>query len=166
MEFDNTYINHHHIHLLADRMSYNKKMVSVFRHGINKDDIGPIAKASFEETTEMFLQAAKFGELDEMRGVSANVMCGQEGYFGTSCFQTYIDNNKLFSQFKKYNKSSETIDVDDKTIDEIFNNYENEQSDFYGSCSIDNLKNSVISLNENIISNIIQEEDDDYNLDI
>ena len=59
MEFDSTYINHHHIHLLCDRMTCNHKMVSIFRHGINKDDIGPIAKASFEETTEMFLQAAR-----------------------------------------------------------------------------------------------------------
>ena len=25
-------------------------MISIFRHGINNDDIGPIAKASFEET--------------------------------------------------------------------------------------------------------------------
>ena len=77
---DSTYINHHHIALLADRMCCNEKLVSIFRHGINKDNIGPIAKASFEETTEMFLQAAKHGEVDEMRGVSANIMCGQEGH--------------------------------------------------------------------------------------
>ena len=70
MDFDGTYINHHHISLLSDRMCCNEKMVSIFRHGINKDNIGPIAKASFEETTEMFLQAARHGELDEMRGVS------------------------------------------------------------------------------------------------
>ena len=49
-------------------------MVSIFRHGINNDDIGPIAKASFEETSEMFLKAARHAELDEMRGISANVM--------------------------------------------------------------------------------------------
>ena len=55
----------------------------IFRHGINNDNIGPIAKASLEETPEMFLKAAKHGELDMMRGVSANVMCGQEAYFGT-----------------------------------------------------------------------------------
>ena len=33
-------------------------MVSVL-YGINNDDIGPIAKASFEETPEMFLWAAR-----------------------------------------------------------------------------------------------------------
>ena len=35
MEFDSTYINHHHMHLLCDRMACNEKMVSIFRHGIN-----------------------------------------------------------------------------------------------------------------------------------
>jgi DNA-directed RNA polymerase beta' subunit len=83
MEFDGGYINYHHIGLLCDRMTCNKKLVSIFRHGINNDNIGPIAKASFEETSEMFLKAARHAELDNMRGVSANVMCGQFGYFGT-----------------------------------------------------------------------------------
>ena len=91
MEFDGGYINYHHIGLLCDRMTCNEKMVSIFRHGINNDNIGPIAKASFEETTEQFLKAARHGELDEMRGVSANIMCGQPGYFGTACFSVYLN---------------------------------------------------------------------------
>ena len=91
IEFDSTYINYHHLSVLCDRMTCNKKMVSIFRHGINNDDIGPIAKASFEETPKMFLDAAMHGELDPMRGVSANVMCGQEGYFGTSAFDVLLD---------------------------------------------------------------------------
>ena len=68
-------------------------MISIFRHGINNDDIGPIAKASFEETPEMFLKAARHAELDQMRGVSANVMCGQHGFFGTASFQVLADIN-------------------------------------------------------------------------
>jgi len=92
---ENSYINYHHMSMLCDRMSYNTKMTSIFRHGINNDDIGPIAKASFEETPEMFLRAARHGELDHMRGVSANIMCGQEGYFGTSSFQVVLDINKM-----------------------------------------------------------------------
>ena len=47
VEFDGTYINFHHLSLLCDRMTYNSKMVSIFRHGINNDNIGPVAKASF-----------------------------------------------------------------------------------------------------------------------
>ena len=70
-------------------------MVSVFRHGINNDDIGPIAKASFEETPEMFMKAARHGELDPMRGLSANVLCGQRGHFGTNAFDVLLDASKL-----------------------------------------------------------------------
>jgi len=85
------YINAHHKSVLCDRMTSNAQLVSMFRSGINGDDIGPLAKASFEETPEMFLKAAKFAELDLMRGVSANVMCGQEGYYGTSIFDVLLD---------------------------------------------------------------------------
>lgn len=108
--FDTTYINHHHISLLCDRMTCKSEMVSIFRHGINNDDIGPIAKASFEETPEMFLKAARHAELDQMRGVSANVMCGQEGYFGTSAFKVMLD----MSQMMKMGQ----IATADKTVEE------------------------------------------------
>jgi len=90
-----TYINYHHLSVLCDRICATQKMVSVFRHGINNDDIGPIAKASFEETPEMFLRAARHGELDPMTGISANIMCGQEGYFGTGAFQIILDVDKI-----------------------------------------------------------------------
>ena len=89
--FTDNQINPHHIYLLCDRICATKAMVSVFRHGINKDDIGPIAKASFEETPEMFFKAAVHGELDLLTGVSSNVMCGQRGFFGTNMFQVVYD---------------------------------------------------------------------------
>jgi intein/homing endonuclease len=91
VEFDGTYINYHNYSVLVDRMTFTHKLISIFRHGINNDNIGPIAKASFEETPEMFLKAARHAELDTLRGVSANVMCGQEGFFGTSAFQVVLD---------------------------------------------------------------------------
>jgi DNA-directed RNA polymerase beta' subunit len=95
IEFDGTYINYHHLAVLCDRMTFTSKMISIFRHGINNDNIGPIAKASFEETPEMFLKAARHAELDIMRGVSANVMCGQEGLYGTSAFQVILDLDEM-----------------------------------------------------------------------
>lgn len=91
LEFDGGYVNAHHLTLLSDRMTHGMKLVSAFRHGINNDDTGPIAKASFEETPAMFLRAATHGELDNMRGISANIMCGQEGCFGTGAFNLFVD---------------------------------------------------------------------------
>lgn len=116
IEFDNTYINYHHISVLCDRMTCCDKMVSIFRHGLNNDDTGPIAKASFEETPEMFLKAARHGELDQMRGVSANVMCGQEGYFGTSAFSCVLDTDAM-SVIKA---ETQTMFNADKLIEEAF----------------------------------------------
>ena len=135
LEFDNTYINYHHLIMLADRMTASAKMVSIFRHGINNDDIGPIAKASFEETPEMFLKAARHAELDEMRGVSANVMCGQEGYFGTSSFQVLLDMNKMikFGSEMKYNITNPNEEIDKA--------FEMENPD--DVCSIGNLSMNV-----------------------
>ena len=154
LEFDGSYLNYHHMSLLCDRMTYNTKLVSIFRHGINNDNIGPIAKASFEETPEMFLKAARHADLDTMRGVSANVMCGQEGIVGTNCFQVVLDIKEMS---KLDQKVKHELKSNDDRIDEEF--FENEE-----------LANDVCSINkltvDNNVSNIKYEElgnaDDDY----
>lgn len=110
---DSTYINYHHLSLLCDRMTCNAKMVSIFRHGINNDDIGPIAKASFEEAPEMFLRAARHAELDTMRGISANVMCGQVGYFGTGLPRILVDYDALEDVRPAADPPSAVPDIDD-----------------------------------------------------
>ena len=105
IEFE-AYINDHHKSLLCDRMTCTNPMTSIFRHGVNKDDIGPIAKASFEETPEMFFQAARHAELDNMRGISANVMCGQEGHYGTTSFGLLLDMGEI-----KHLEIKKTVDI-------------------------------------------------------
>ena len=95
LEFSGAYANYHHLSLLCDRMTTKKDLVSIFRTGLFSDDIGPIAKATFEVHTEVLLDAARFGEADNMRGVSANVMCGQPGYYGTNAFQLVLDMTEM-----------------------------------------------------------------------
>ena len=118
IEFDSTYINYHHLSLLCDRMTYTQKLISIFRHGINNDNIGPIAKASFEETPEMFLRAARHGELDMMRGVSANVMCGQEGLFGTASFQVVLDMDEITKLEEQVIEGEDDDDYDEVYVDD------------------------------------------------
>ncbi len=153
IEFDGTYINYHHLSMLCDRMCYSSKPISIFRHGINNDNIGPIAKASFEETPEMFLKAARHAELDVMRGVSANVMCGQQGYFGTSAFQIMLDINAMANQqVPEFNEEDS-----DEIIDGFF-----ERSKETTNCSISNLtiKNNAINIQATDLG-----EDDGYEID-
>lgn len=122
VEFDGTYINYHNYSVLVDRMTFTNKLISIFRHGINNDNIGPIAKASFEETPEMFLKAARHAELDTLRGISANVMCGQEGHFGTAAFQVMLD----IEEMQKLEASSEFNFVNaDEEIEKFFGAVEN-----------------------------------------
>jgi len=142
IEFDGTYINYHHFSILCDRMTYTSKMISIFRHGINNDNIGPIAKASFEETPEMFLRAARHGELDTFRGVSANIMCGQEGYFGTNSFQVVLDINEM-AKFEEASEYTDPVDID-KEIDDMFDGVEGLDTE----CSDNKLviQNNVVSI--------------------
>jgi DNA-directed RNA polymerase beta' subunit len=125
--FDGTYINYHNYSVLVDRMTYTNKMISIFRHGINNDNIGPIAKASFEETPEMFLKAARHAELDTLRGISANIMCGQEGLFGTSSFQVYLDIEQM-QKMEEDSKYQPPIDVNEE-IDKFFGEVEKPDDD-------------------------------------
>ena len=153
VEFDGTYINYHNYSVLVDRMTATSKLISIFRHGINNDNIGPIAKASFEETPEMFLKAARHGELDTFRGVSANVMCGQEGFFGTSCFQVVLD----VEEMQKLEAVSEyrPIDVEEE-IEKAFGNVENPDD----PCGVNkiSIQNNVITIQAQDMGN-----DNDYN---
>ena len=95
MEFSGVSINYHHLGLLCDRMTCNQNMVPIFRSGLLNDNVGPIAKATFEVHTEVLLNAARHGEFDHMRGVSANVMTGQYGNYGTGSFQIVLDMNEM-----------------------------------------------------------------------
>ena len=42
-----------------------------------RGNIGPLAKCSFEETTDQLFKASIFGEIDNLSGVSSNIMMGQ-----------------------------------------------------------------------------------------
>ena len=141
VEFDGTYINYHNYSVLVDRMTFTQKLISIFRHGINNDNIGPIAKASFEETPEMFLKAARHAELDTLRGISANVMCGQEGHFGTASFQVVLN----IEEMQKLEAASEYKYVN--TDEEIEKFFEGAASDDV-NCGPDKIgiQNNVITI--------------------
>jgi len=151
IEFGGSYVNSHHLSLLVDRMTCKASMVSIFRHGINNDNIGPIAKASFEETPEMFMRAARHGEVDKMRGVSASVMTGQNGYFGTSAFQVVLDMDKLL----KVQAGSKLAKKDKRDLFDL-----TERDD---ECAVDKIENirEMVTMREDDTCG-----DDDYEMDL
>jgi len=103
-----TSVNHRHIALLVDTMTCKGYLLSVDRHGINRSDIGPLAKCSFEETSDILIKAGVFGEVDKINGVSANIILGQIANCGTGDSQVLMDISKL-----EEIPSGETFDDDD-----------------------------------------------------
>ena len=156
MEFADAYINYHHLSLLCDRMTMKKDMVPIFRSGILNDDIGPIAKASFEVHTEVLLDAAKFADFDHMRGVSASVMCGQYGNYGTGAFNLVLDMNQM------RNLTDAVVETDDIT-DEIANKFKIRSSQKEDACSKKELEiqNNIVNIKR---PEVIDVCDDDYNM--
>lgn len=95
LAFDGSYVNHRHLALLVDVMTYRGSIAAVTRHGINRADTGALMRCSFEETVEILLEAAAIGELDDCHGISENVMLGQMAPMGTGHFDVLLDPKML-----------------------------------------------------------------------
>lgn len=90
-----TGINICHSRLLVDKMTYNGTIVSISRYSMRSEGSGPLGKASFEETLDNLLNAAVSGERESTDGVSAGIICGKLGKFGTGMCELRIDVKKL-----------------------------------------------------------------------
>ena len=97
LSFDGSYVNARHLGLLVDIMTQRGLLMAITRHGINRNDTGALMRCSFEETVEILLEAAGFGELDDCRGVSENIMLGQLAPMGTGEFDLVMDNKMLLT---------------------------------------------------------------------
>ena len=141
MEFADVYINYHHLSLLCDRMTSTENMVAIFRSGILNDDIGPIAKSTFEVHTEVLLNASRHADFDHMRGVSANVMMGQMGVFGTGSFQVVLDMDQM--------KNMEDVEVSTKNDRQDIEKMFGAIADPTDACSLNKLviRNNLETLN-------------------
>ena len=94
--FKDVEINYRHLCLLCDVMTRFGRLMSTDRYGIKKNDVGgTLAKASFEETQNILLTAALYGEMDPVTGVSANIMMGQPIRGGTAFSQILLDDQAL-----------------------------------------------------------------------
>ena len=88
-------LNHAHISLLVDLMTYSGEVISIDRHGLNKIDNDPLSRASFEKTMEHFVNAALFSETDKLKSVSSRIALGRVIPGGTGAFDIILDTNML-----------------------------------------------------------------------
>jgi DNA-directed RNA polymerase subunit A" len=72
-----------HIMLVADMMSLDGEVKQIGRHGISGEKASVLSRAAFEVTVNHLLDAAVAGEVDELTGVTENVIVGQPIQLGT-----------------------------------------------------------------------------------
>ena len=128
---DASYINAKHINLLCDIMTNKGYLTSINRQGINRGDIGPLAKCSFEDTTDQLIKASIFGEKDKLNGVSSNIMMGQTIHAGTGLCNILLDEDKLIHEMKDINLTQDDfIEVTDNNIHSLLDDVNQEEDDY------------------------------------
>ena len=140
IEYDGSYINSRHIELLAETMTFSGSLISINRQGINRGDIGPLAKCSFEDTTDQLIKSSVFGEVDRLDGVSSNIMMGQNIHAGTNNCEILLDEDKLFEQLLQQEQEvPDDLDIplDIRDVNDILNEIDEDDV-----CDIDSFKMS------------------------
>ena len=72
-----------HIMLVADIMTVDGEVKQIGRHGVSGEEASVLARAAFEVTVNHILDAAVRGDVDDLRGVTENVIVGQPIQLGT-----------------------------------------------------------------------------------
>ncbi|MCX8162301.1 MAG: DNA-directed RNA polymerase subunit A'', partial [Candidatus Bathyarchaeota archaeon] len=80
-----------HILLVADMMTRTGKITQIGRHGIAGQKPSPLAKAAFEITVPSIVESAVRGSLDELKGVTENIIVGQVTPIGTGFVDIYME---------------------------------------------------------------------------
>jgi len=115
--FSSEAVNYRHLGILCDYITRSGRLMSVDRYGVNKNETGPLGKMSFEETTKIVMDAARFGEVDPMNGVSANIMMGQPFRGGTAFSQILLDDVMLAKLSKGLGPYE--VEEDNELVDDV-----------------------------------------------
>jgi hypothetical protein len=76
-------VNVRHLMLVSDMMTHTGTIESIGRHGVSGSKGSVLARASFEVTVNHLIEAAVYGEIDLLSGVTENVIVGKPIKLGT-----------------------------------------------------------------------------------
>jgi DNA-directed RNA polymerase subunit A" len=88
-------VDERHIMLVADAMTYSGDIKGVGRHGLSGQKNSVFAKAAYEETIKHLVNAASFGEIDPMRGVTENILVGKQIPIGTGSVRLAVKKEEI-----------------------------------------------------------------------
>ncbi len=88
-------VDFRHLVLLADAMTATGSIKNVGRHGISGEKDSVFARAAYEETVKHLVNAAAFGEVDTMLGVTESVLVGKQIMLGTGTVKLAVKKEDL-----------------------------------------------------------------------
>lgn len=90
-------INPAHYKLLADKITYSGKVVSISRYTNRVEGSGALSKSTFEEPLDNLINSATRGETEMTDSVSTSIICARMAPVGTGAVDLRIDIAKLMS---------------------------------------------------------------------
>ncbi|CAF3897966.1 unnamed protein product [Rotaria sp. Silwood1] len=123
ISFDGSYINYRHLAVLCDVMTTKGHLMAIKRHRINKQDVEPIMRCSFEKTVDVLIEAAAHSEYDSLKGVYEKILLGQLAKIGTGSLDLLLDVEKYSSAVKlrMNNDDNASLEIISKYTMEKFN---------------------------------------------
>jgi DNA-directed RNA polymerase subunit A" len=95
-----------HIYILADIMTVNANVRGVVRTGITGKKKSPFARAAFEETIKHIIDASFNGDIENLVGITENIIVGQPIFAGTGLVRLTLDSKGLKKMIKIKEKES------------------------------------------------------------
>ena len=111
-------------------------LISINSQGVNSEDIGPLAKCSFENTTKELINAGLFGKYDKLQGVSSNIMMGQKIHAGTNNCEILLDERRFMELLNDEN-TEPIYESQNKDVDTLFEQIIEEGEEEYDSACDD-----------------------------
>jgi DNA-directed RNA polymerase beta' subunit len=116
-------MNYRHLSLLIDTMTYKGNLMSIDRHGINRNASSALSKSSFEESVDMLINASIFSEYDNTSGISPQVMLGKVPNCGSGYFDIILDEEHMMELLKttkrvKFNMEEEIKEENEEEFEE------------------------------------------------
>ena len=90
-------INPAHYRLLADKITYSGKVVSISRYTNRTEGSGALSKSTFEEPLDNLINSATRGETETTDSVSTSIICARMAPIGTGAVDLKLDIRKLLS---------------------------------------------------------------------
>ena len=96
-------INECHLMLLVDKMMFKGIPTSITRYSMRTNAVGPLSKATFEESIDIIINAAVKTDTEKNTGVSASIICGNQPKIGTGYMGIHIDFDGLGDKVEEKN---------------------------------------------------------------